>query len=92
MLKKHLKIAFRNFTYDFIYGDTNTALGMPNSIVLSEPLAHNFFGKDNPVEKSIVVIHLLVNLIIQLKVFSEPAGINLTSPLFSSLHHWHGGL
>ena len=55
MLKKHLKIAFRNFTYDFIYGDTNTALGMPNSIVLSEPLAHNFFGKDNPVEKSIVV-------------------------------------
>ncbi len=46
---------FKIFTLPFIYGDPNTALVEPNSIVVSERAAEKYFGKENPVGKQFVV-------------------------------------
>ena len=35
---------FNVFTYQFIEGDSRTALNAPNSVVLSQPVAHKLFG------------------------------------------------
>ena len=39
----------RVFTYDLIYGDAQTALDAPNSVILSEELATKLYGAGNPV-------------------------------------------
>ena len=46
---------FQLFTYDFTFGNAATALDQPNSIVISELLAHKFFNKQNPVGKAILI-------------------------------------
>ena len=38
------------FTYDLKFGDMNTALQGPNSMVISETVADKFFGNENPVD------------------------------------------
>ena len=40
---------FELFNYDFKYGNPNTALRDPNTIVISEQVAAKFFGNENPV-------------------------------------------
>jgi len=42
------------FKYDAVYGNINTALNDPNSLVLTESLARKYFGNTNPVGKSVV--------------------------------------
>jgi putative ABC transport system permease protein len=44
---------FQIFTYQFTYGNGQTALNRPNSLVLSETLAGKLFGSENPVGKVI---------------------------------------
>jgi len=44
---------FQVFTYNFKYGNVNTALNVPNSIILSEEVAGKLFGNENPVGKSV---------------------------------------
>ena len=44
---------FQLFTYDFIYGNSLTALNQPNTLVIGESLAVKLFGKENPVGKAI---------------------------------------
>ena len=46
---------FQLFTYDFKYGNAQTSLNDPNSIVISEEVADKMFGKENPVGKTIDV-------------------------------------
>jgi len=46
---------FQIFTYDFKYGNPLTALNQPNSMVISDEIAHKFFGKQDPLGKFIVV-------------------------------------
>ena len=46
---------FTLFDYPLIAGDRNTALLHPNSIVMTEKSAVKYFGKTNPVGKSIIV-------------------------------------
>ncbi|MEP7141912.1 MAG: ABC transporter permease [Ferruginibacter sp.] len=46
---------FQLFTYDFIYGNSSTALDQPNSIVISEKLSRKFFDEGNPVGKAILI-------------------------------------
>jgi putative ABC transport system permease protein len=41
----------RVFTYDFLYGNGQTALDAPNSMIISEELADKLYGPDNPVGK-----------------------------------------
>lgn len=43
---------FDMFDYEFLYGDVNTALDNPNSIVLTETFANKYFGKDDAVGSS----------------------------------------
>jgi putative ABC transport system permease protein len=44
---------FQLFTYDFKYGDVNTALFRPNTLVISESISEKLFGNENPVDKVI---------------------------------------
>lgn len=46
---------FEFFDYAFIYGNKETALSHPNSIVLTEEKARLFFGETNPIGKVIRV-------------------------------------
>jgi putative ABC transport system permease protein len=49
---------FTFFKYNFIEGNSATALGNPNSIVLTEEIAHKIFGKRSALNK---VIHIESN-------------------------------
>ncbi len=46
---------FQIFTYDFIFGNVQTALNEPNSIIISNQVSRKIFGNENPVNKSITV-------------------------------------
>lgn len=46
---------FKLFTYHFIKGSAQTALNEPNSIVISETIAHKLFGNQNPLNKSLTI-------------------------------------
>jgi putative ABC transport system permease protein len=43
------------FTFPLSLGDPNTALNSPNSIILTQKLATKYFGKDNPIGKTLTV-------------------------------------
>jgi putative ABC transport system permease protein len=47
---------FRVLTYDFKYGNAHTALNQPNSIVISGQIAGRFFGRENPLGRTMVVV------------------------------------
>ncbi|NER13034.1 FtsX-like permease family protein [Leptobacterium flavescens] len=46
---------FRIFSYDFKYGDKNTALSQPNTMVISDAVAQKMFGEEDPVDKLITI-------------------------------------
>src|SRR5574341_1239045 len=46
---------FRVFSFKLAGGDPQTALAEPHSIILSEELADKFFGKENPVGKTLQI-------------------------------------
>ncbi|MEE4213512.1 MAG: ABC transporter permease [Bacteroidales bacterium] len=46
---------FRMFSFRFKYGDPQTALSDPHTIVLTEELAEKYFGDENPLGKSITI-------------------------------------
>ena len=43
------------FSFDFLQGDSHTALHSPNSIVLSKTMAHKYFGIENPIGRRIKI-------------------------------------
>ncbi|MCE7065635.1 ABC transporter permease [Dyadobacter sp. CY326] len=46
---------FQLFSYDFKFGDKETALNQPNSIILTEDIAGKMFGNANPIDQVIQV-------------------------------------
>lgn len=46
---------FRIFDFKFLYGDPETALVTPHSIVLTEELARKYFGDENPLGQGITL-------------------------------------
>jgi predicted permease len=40
------------FTFKFLKGDSETALSDPNSIVISDRLAHKYFGNQDPIDRT----------------------------------------
>jgi putative ABC transport system permease protein len=44
---------FDLFTYRFLQGDPRTALSQPNTLVLSETIAHRLFGSADPINKTV---------------------------------------
>ena len=44
---------FSIFDYDFLFGDPNQALALPNSLVLTESMARKCFGDENPLGQTI---------------------------------------
>lgn len=46
---------FRFFSFRLLYGDVNTALKNPFSVVISKDMAKKYFGQNNPVGNTIVI-------------------------------------
>lgn len=46
---------FSVFDFSFISGDPKTALNNPNCVVLTDKSAEKYFGKENPLGKSIII-------------------------------------
>jgi hypothetical protein len=44
---------FSVFTFPLLYGNSQNALNDPHSVVLSEEIAERYFGKENPVGKTL---------------------------------------
>jgi len=44
---------FSVFSLPFLKGDPKTALAQPNTIVITEEMAHRFFGNDEPIGKTL---------------------------------------
>jgi putative ABC transport system permease protein len=55
---------FEMFDLQFVYGDANTALNNNQGIVISEALAHRFFGDENPMGKSLTIENYGVDFIV----------------------------
>ncbi|MDO1447362.1 ABC transporter permease [Rhodocytophaga aerolata] len=47
---------FEVFTFPLVHGNRATVLASPNSVVISESIAHKYFGTDNPVGKTLEFI------------------------------------
>lgn len=46
---------FKIFTVDFLQGDSKSVLNNPTDIIISESIAHKYFGKNNPLGSTITV-------------------------------------
>lgn len=46
---------FKVFSFELIKGDKNTVLNNPNSVAISEKLAKKYFGKENPIGKTVII-------------------------------------
>jgi putative ABC transport system permease protein len=46
---------FELFTYSFLFGNSQTALHNPNTLVISEEIATRLFGHENPVDKVVKI-------------------------------------
>jgi len=46
---------FQVLTYNFIEGNPATALINPNSVVISEAVAHKIFGRESPINKTLFI-------------------------------------
>jgi len=44
---------FSIFSFPFVIGNKDTALNQPNSVVISQDIAHKYFGNDNPLGKAL---------------------------------------
>lgn len=44
---------FKMFTFPFIKGDPDTALSSPSSVVITEDIAFKYFGKEDPIGKTL---------------------------------------
>jgi putative ABC transport system permease protein len=44
---------FQFFSFKLLHGDVKTALSQPFAFVISERLAHKYFGKENPIGKTL---------------------------------------
>ena len=44
---------FSMFTFPFVRGDAQSAMRMPNSVVLTQEMASKYFGGDNPIGKTV---------------------------------------
>ncbi|MEM7551440.1 MAG: ABC transporter permease [Bacteroidota bacterium] len=47
---------FSVFNFEFIRGDPESALNKPNSVVLTQATALKYFGKDNPMGRTITIL------------------------------------
>ena len=92
---------FDIFPYELLVGDKATALSLPNNVIVTEQMAHKYFGDDDPIGKVLLVadtIDLVVSGVIDTK--STPTHLNFdflgniqlsyTAPWF--FDWWNNGL
>ncbi|HEY5690073.1 MAG TPA: ABC transporter permease [Cyclobacteriaceae bacterium] len=75
---------FKVFSYDFIYGDANTALINPNSVVISESVARKYYGTDQALNKlfSIDTAEYIISGVIK----DVPKNSHIYFDLLGSIH------
>jgi putative ABC transport system permease protein len=71
---------FQIFTYRFKYGNVNTALNEPNSIIISNQVSGKLFGQTNPIGKAISIGMAYGNFNYTVKGVFEDAGIKSHIP------------
>jgi putative ABC transport system permease protein len=80
------------FNFNVLSGDARTALAQPNSIVLTESMAHKYFGNADPIGKRLTV-KLYTDLDLKVTAVTEdvPANSSLRYNLLVSLStfKWH---
>ena len=72
---------FQVFPFDFIYGNGAEALRAPNSVVLTESIAHRYFGSNDPVGKRLEILDENSN-----KLEYHVTGVIKNVPLNSHFH------
>ncbi len=50
------KEVFEVFDFTLVKGDPKTALREPQSIILTEDIAHKYFGEDDPMGKEVIIV------------------------------------
>ena len=80
---------FKLFTYEFVHGNSATALTEPNSIVLAESTAHKFFGDTDPIGKTLNIGLSFGNFNYTVKGVFRDSGIksHIPAKLFLSMNN-----
>lgn len=55
---------FEMFDLQFVYGDANSALSHTSNMVISESMAHQFFGNDNPLGKTLTIENYQMDFVV----------------------------
>jgi len=77
---------FRVFDFRLIQGDPETVLKEPNTIVLTEKMAHKYFGDEDPVDKSIQIFSDSVHYRVTGVVEDAPENTHLEFNFIGSYH------
>ncbi|QMU26725.1 ABC transporter permease [Adhaeribacter radiodurans] len=76
---------FEVFTLPFVQGDPKTALAEPNTIVISEEVAHKYFGKANPMGKILFFKDYNTSLKVTGVMAKVPANAHFQFDIFASM-------
>ncbi|MBO0930841.1 ABC transporter permease [Fibrella aquatilis] len=76
---------FRVFTLPLVKGDARTALVSPNTIVVSESMARQFFGSENPIGKVVLVFGDKVAYTVTGVIADVPAHSHFRFDAFASM-------
>jgi putative ABC transport system permease protein len=71
---------FKIFSYEFIHGNSSTALLEPNTVVISESTAQKYFGDEDPIGKTLNIGLSFGNLNYTVKGVYRDAGIKSHIP------------
>ena len=77
---------FQVFTLPLIRGDARTALDQPNSVVITRAVAEKFFGKEDPIGKTIVPKEdFLKPMTVKGEIEEVPANSHFHCSIFASM-------
>ncbi|QNF32616.1 ABC transporter permease [Adhaeribacter swui] len=76
---------FQVFTLPFVQGDPKTALLEPNTVVISEEVAHKYFGKANPLGKMLFFKDYNTSLKVTGVITKVPANAHFHFDFFASM-------
>ncbi|HLK29281.1 MAG TPA: ABC transporter permease [Puia sp.] len=80
---------FKVFNHQLLKGDANTALSMPNQLVITEATAKRYFGDQDPLGKQIL-INDTASFIVSAIMKNFPENSHFNADMFISMSTLHG--